>query len=109
MANGNGTKTRNIIYIIVSAAILLGMLATVAKTYFILPEQVKTHDITSKKAWEANKEEHVEMKPDIHMNEGECQSLSMDIVEIKSDIKYIRAEQQEQKIISKEILAELRK
>ena len=95
MANGNGTKTRNIIYIIVSAAVLLGMLATVAKTYFILPEQVTTQAAQ-------NTKEHTDMQDDIETLDDEGMAIVMDVVEIKGNIKHIITEQGHQEIRQKE-------
>jgi hypothetical protein len=92
------TKNSNLKTFTAVASIVLGL--AVAGTAIIVSavrveSKVEHHTKDSVAKWETNKEEHKEMEADIAMNEGECESLSGDMIEIKTEIKYIRKDMNE--------------
>lgn len=101
MTKKNG-KAKLIIAIVAIAITLASVTMSIVKSHFSLPiEQAHQKEVFLKMEKE-NKSEHNQFKANDKV-------FSENMIELKTDVKYMRADMVEQKALSKEILREIRK
>ena len=101
MAKNNG-KIKIIIAIVTIFLTLVGVVISVAKSYFILPIEV-AHNA------ESNKKDHKEFKTDIEDCQDWMSQTGAELVGIKKDIGYLGEKVDRNFDVQQEILREIRK
>lgn len=105
MAKLNG---RFIIGIITLVLALLITVMAIAKTYYTIPAEVQSCSDDIDEMHEENSADHdMFEKRDMELD-NKIQELRLDTVEMKSDLKYLRTDMIEQKVLSREILSEIK-